>query len=282
MQLKNTAPYKEGIKFLDELQCDISHTKEKSVAIQTNNEKLQQNDDIKNVALPYLADSCKEWDVVDGENEYMGQKETIFNETEVEIAPLSTATAILADVVVNETRKIIKITGDQIKKSAKYKESIKLFDELNDDYEQQIGLRNTKLKVLTKAHIILSYAEKDYRSKNLPELFIEFISGLLSIRENFMFFESNVSLEELAIFRRTITFSFEESIFSNCFIGNHYKKASLSPVISGNSLLEIKEPIIYNLSAATSCISKKYHKEKPYNANNSGCLLYTSPSPRDS
>ena len=242
-QLKKTTTYKEGIKFLDELQCDVSRTKE---MFQNENQQPQQNADAERNKLSKVGYNSKAVDVFDGNEENMRQPEI-----PLEVAPLSAASAFIADVVQTETRKIIKITGDQIKNNSKYQESVKYFDEFCNDFEQNIELRKLKSDVFEKAHFLLSHRGKQYRSKNMPNQFSECVIGLLKLKQNPDFYDSNVTTQEVLLLQELIRFSLEESIFFKAFDGSIHKRGIL-PLI-GNESLDKSNPRLSLFGASASC-----------------------------
>ena len=216
-QLKKTTTYQEGVKFLDELQGDFTRTKDSVVETQSEIKQLQQVDDEENVQFSHSSTST-----IVPDKEHDGTKENVINRSPpLDALHLSEATAFIADTVVNETRKMIKITGEQIKKTSKYQDSVNFFDDLCDDYERNSELRDVKVKILNNSYNILSCRYKDFRKRDAPELFDQFICGLINLKRDTMFYETYVSAQEMASFRDTIKFSFEESIHSKSFYGKH-------------------------------------------------------------
>jgi hypothetical protein len=135
-------------------------------------------------------------------------------------------------------------------------------------------LENTRINTLTKAHTILNFKDKDYREKNLPELFVQFICGLLIIKKNEVFYESTITSKEIRAFHDTIQFSFEDFLFFKAFNG----KSKLNDTFFSNltELSHNEKPLILITKDKKTCLvrnscSGKHVKEKngETNGNNS-------------
>ena len=113
-------------------------------------------------------------------------------------------------------------------------------------------LENIKTNTLRNAKIILNFKDKNYREKNLPELFVQFVCGLLSIKQNIVFYESNITSKETRIFHDTIHFSFEDSFYFKAFETKYNENDKF--FCNGTELLHNRKPLISITKDPTSCL----------------------------
>ena len=172
-QMKNTLTFKEGMKFLDELRTDTSPVEKIIEGTKTNdNKQLGDSTFMDRIYSTSYADVHNSLDMVDGE---MVATQTFLSPQETET--LSTATTFIADMVTNEARKIVNFTGDQIKRTSKFQESMKYFDELCEECEEINQLKELKFDLLKVAHKILSHPEEEEMTLDFSELLNQFNSG---------------------------------------------------------------------------------------------------------
>ena len=216
-QVRNTAPFKEGMKFLDELRIDVSTYDEKEEMVQTSNDK--QSDETAYVDSIYpsnYADFHNNLDMVDGE---MGPMQTFLSPQDSET--LSAATTFITDIVTNEARKIVSFTGDQIKKTSKFQESMKLFNDLCEEGENNEELKDLKLETLKVARRMLDQQKASDQESDSTELLNLFNYELLHLKQHTSFCERNLSSSEVKVLSDAVGIAIKKEIFVKAFQINH-------------------------------------------------------------
>ena len=211
-QVRNTAPFKEGMKFFDELRID-----EKEEMAQTSNDKQSEETDYVDSIYPSnYADFHDNSDMVDGE---MGPMQTFLSPQDSEV--LSAATTFITDIVTNEARKIVSFTGDQIKKTSKFQESMKLFNDLCEEGENNKELKDLKLETLKFARRMLDQQKASDQEFDSSELLNLFNYELLRLKQHTSFCERNLSSSEASVLSEAIDIALRKEIFVKAFQINH-------------------------------------------------------------
>ena len=245
-QMKNTAPFKEGMKLLDEIRTDISLTVENVENFQTSgNKQSEEIAFVEKIDSLNFADSHSTLDMVDGD---IGAMQTFLSPLATD--SLSTATTFITDIVTNEAKKIVNYTGDQIRKTSRFQESMKYFDDLCDEIEENRELRELKLDILKDAQMILNHSGTEDMAFDFSELFKHFICGLLDLKQHVSFFERNMSSSEISTFSDVVSlgltkcyyvksfrkpYNEEQPFFLNCNEGMCFSKQVLSLVKNTHS-----------------------------------------------
>ena len=259
-QVKRSTTYKEGIRLIDELQNDILRRKEKvHNAAMTNIGEENESAESANDKSSRLTDTDETIDMVDGEEKNIG----ICNYQQ-QVSEQLTATT-LVNVVANETQKIVKLTTDQLKKTSKYQDSVRFFDDLRTDFSRILELKEFKAKSLMKAEFILSYKDKDYRPKELPGMFGQFVCLLLDLKSDLDLYESSVTSQEAKTYKETIIFSLRESLHvSRNFLRNqHYEKELFA--LYDRQRIHLTHPTLeFIITNTEPNVLRNSHKEFPF------------------
>ena len=222
-QVRNTAPFKEGMKFLDEFRIDISPYDEKEEMAQTSNDKQSEETAYVDSIYPSnYADFHNNSDMVDGE---MGPMQTFLSPQDSET--LSAATAFITDIVTNEARKIVSFTGDQIKKTSKFQESMKLFNDLCEEGENNEELKDLKLETLKVARRMLDQQKASDQEFDSSELLNLFNYELLNLKQHTSFCERNLSSSEVSVLSEAVGIVLRKEIFVKAFKINHTNNKKL-------------------------------------------------------
>ena len=212
-QVKNTLTFKEGMKFLDELRTDTLPIEKASDGTKTNdNKQLRDSAFMDSIYSTNYADVHNSLDMVDGE---MVATQTFLSPQETET--LSAATTFITDMVTNEARKIVSFTGDQIKKTSKFQESMKYFDELCEECEEINQLKELKYDLLKVAQRILSHPEEKEMTLSFSELLNQFNSGLLYLKQQVSFCEGHLSTSEISVFSDVVSLSITKRFYIQIF-----------------------------------------------------------------
>ena len=222
-QVRNTAPFKEGMKFLDEFRIDISPYDEKEEMAQTSNDKQSEETAYVDSIYPSnYADFHNNSDMVDGE---MGPMQTFLSPQDSET--LSAATAFITDIVTNEARKIVSFTGDQIKKTSKFQESMKLFNDLCEEGKNNEELKELKLETLKVARRMLDQQKASDQEFDSSELLNLFNYELLNLKQHTSFCERNLSSSEVSVLSEAVGIVLRKEIFVKAFKINHTNNKKL-------------------------------------------------------
>ena len=222
-QVRNTAPFKEGMRFLDELRIDASSYDENEEMAQTSNDKQSEETAYVDSIYPSnYADFHNNSDMVDGE---MGPMQTFLSPQDSET--LSAATAFITDIVTNEARKIVSFTGDQIKKTSKFQESMKLFNDLCEEGKNNEELKELKLETLKVARRMLDQQKASDQEFDSSELLNLFNYELLNLKQHTSFCERNLSSSEVSVLSEAVGIVLRKEIFVKAFKINHTNNKKL-------------------------------------------------------
>ena len=258
-QVKRSTTYKEGIRLIDELQNDILRRKEKvHNAAMTNIDEENKSAESASDKSSRLTDTDESIDMVDGEENNIG----ICNYQQ-QVGEHLTATT-LVNVVANETQKIVKLTTDQLKKTSKYQESVRFLDDLRTDLGKMLELKEIKAKSLMKAEFILSYKDKDYRPKELPGIFGQFVCLLVDLKSDLDLYESSVTSQEAKTYQETIIFSLRESLHvSRNFLRNQHYEKELFALHDRHSIHLTHPTLEFIITNTEPHVLRNSHKEFP-------------------
>ena len=127
------------------------------------------------------------------------------------------ATTFITDIVTNEAKKIVSFTGDQIKKTSKFQESMKLFNDLCEEGENNEELKDLKLETLNVARRMLDQQKASEKEFDSSELLNLFNYELLHLKQHTSFCERNLSSSEVSVLSEAVGIALRKQIFVKAF-----------------------------------------------------------------